>query len=480
MSETQSTDARTGRRRPPFAAALVAAAVLVGGGGTYLAVAAAGDDRGEAAGRTVVTDPRGGPAGTPAPGASTSPGTPPGIAPGEPDPNGGGRYRVAGPLPEAPERAHAYRDARKVTEADAARLARALGFAATPVKARGEWRVGPQKDGSGPELTLDESGHWRYVAQGPRSDDCPKGKHCPGDPTDGRVGEEAAKRAVVPMLKALGHADAAVYVEAGRVVAHPRVGGLPTRWYAAEFTVDGGGGIVAAEGRLATLVRDEALPVTDAEQAVRDLNASGQGSLGTRDGGSGAGDCASPVPLEGGGAPAATGAGTGTGAVGPTTGPCDPETGTPKRAEDVVTIREVVLGLAAYPLGSGATLVPAWLFVAEENGRTVRFSHPAVPLERLDEHPPAAGLALGGPEAGARELRVSFEGSPCSRYVVRAEESATEVGLRLFEVPNDRGGACISMAVSVHVTVTLDAPVGGRAVVDAESGEPLRKVAARR
>ncbi|WP_228982880.1 hypothetical protein [Streptomyces sp. DH12] len=466
MSETQSTDTPTGRRRPPLVAVLAAVAVLAGGGGTYLAVA--GGDRSEAADRMVVTHPRG-PAWTPAPGASASPGTPPGVAPGERDPNDAGRYRVAGPLPDAPDRAHTYRDAGKFTEADAARLARAFGFAAKPVHAHGLWRVGPQKDGSGPELTVDDTGDYRYVAQGPRSDDCAKGKRCPGGPDDKPKSDEAAKRAVAPLLKALGHPDAALYVEGDRVVAHPRVGGLPTRWYAAEFMVDASGGVVTAEGRQATLVRGEAVPVTSAEQAVRDLGNSGHGSRGGRGGGSGAGDCASPVPHRDGGPPASVPG-----------GPCDPRTGTPKRAQDVVTIREAVLGLAAYPVRSRAALVPAWLFTAEENGRTVRFSHPAVPLEQLNAYPPRPGMTLEGPRAGERELRVSFDGSPCSRYVVRPEESGTEVGLRLFEVPSDRGGACVSMAVPVYVTVTLDAPVGGRAVVDAESGEPLRKAAARR
>ncbi|MCP9943555.1 hypothetical protein LUX12_00030 [Streptomyces somaliensis] len=473
MSETRSsTDAHAGRRRPSLVAVLAAVAVLAGGGGTYMA--AADDEHGESAGRTVLSDPRGGPAGTPAPGGSGSPG----IAPGEPDPNTVGRYRVAGRLPEAPDRAHTYRDGRKATAADAARLARALGITVMPVKTRGQWHTGPQKDGSGPELWLNESGHWHYVARGPRSDDCPKGKRCPGNPSDGPQSERAAKRAVAPMLKALGFADAALYVEGGsrRVVAHPRIGGLPTHGYAVEFTVGAGGEVVAAKGELATLVRSETVPVTSLEQVVRDLNSSGRGrgSGDWRKGWPVSGDCTSSVPLPGGGMRREGGAASKAG------GPCGPKTGGSERAQDVVTIRKVVLGLAPYSVRSGAALVPAWLFTAEEKGRTIRFSHPAVPLEQLSGYPPGLGMTVETPRAGTRVLRVTFPGKACTSYVVRAEESAARVGLRRFEVSYDKR-LCIDIGgVVVHVTVPLDAPVGGRAVVDAESGEPFHQVAARR
>lgn len=145
-----------------------------------------------------------------------------------------------------------------------------------------------------------------------------------------------------------------------------------------------------------------------------------------------------------------------------------------------MTIRKVVLGLAPYSVRSGAALVPAWLFTAEEKGRTIRFSHPAVPLEQLSGYPPGLGMTVETPRAGTRVLRVTFPGKACTSYVVRAEESAARVGLRRFEVSYDKR-LCIDIGgVVVHVTVPLDAPVGGRAVVDAESGEPFHQVAARR
>ncbi|MCP9946121.1 hypothetical protein LUX12_17040 [Streptomyces somaliensis] len=124
------------------------------------------------------------PTGAAGPPCPPSPGgTPPGIAPGEPDPSGDERYRVGVALPKAPETAHAYRAQGRATAADAARLAKALGLAGAPVKGPVGWRVGPEKDGSGPSLSVYESGDWRYEARGPSTDDCRPGKQCGADPT---------------------------------------------------------------------------------------------------------------------------------------------------------------------------------------------------------------------------------------------------------------------------------------------------------
>ncbi|MER7831263.1 hypothetical protein [Streptomyces sp. NPDC095602] len=497
MSETEtSTDVRPGRRRPPLAAAWVAAAVLVAGGGTYLAVAPPGGSDAVSTGAAV--DGRGGPALSPSPGG-TAPGgegTGPGIAPGEPDPYGGDRYRVAGPLPDAPEKGHAYRAPGKVTAADAARLAKALGFTAPPVKGPVGWRVGPQKDGSGPSLNVYETGDWRYEARGPVGDDCARGKRCGTGPGDRPVSDEAARRAVAPMLKALGMADAAVRSETResmrRVTAEPRVDGLPTLEWGPEFTVDPGGGVVVAEGRLRDLARGEAYPVISAEQAVRELNQT-VGAVWPR---KGVGGCATPVPHGDGagapqaGVPGAAGAGTGgaaahdVGAVNPgagvqgagadPSGPCEPGTNPPKGpGEPQVTIRGAVLGLSPMSGRTGATLVPTWLFEGERDGRPHRFGYPAVPLERLYPKAEPSQLTVHPYTPQDQRLRVSFGGGVCNPYLVRVYETDSQVRLRLFEIPGGPNRACVAIALEVEATVTLDAPVGKRAVVDAATGRPL-------
>ncbi|MEU4259870.1 hypothetical protein AB0B42_19860 [Streptomyces fradiae] len=479
MSDTEtSTDAGPGRRRP-LAVALVAAAVLAAGGGTYLAVG--GPDGGARTVAGAADDGRGGPGASPSPGGTAPGGTAPGIAPGEPDPSGGERYRVAGPLPKAPEKGHAYRAPEKVTAADAARLAKALGFPGAPVKAPLGWRVGPERDGSGPSLHVDEAGHWRYEAQGPVTDDCPKGKRCPGDPTDRPVDDETARRAAAPLLEALGLADAVVRSEARgsvrTVTAEPRVDGLPTRDWGPRITVDAGGGVVSAEGRLSTPARGEAYPLISAEQAVRELNAT-VGATWPREG---VGGCATAVPhLDGSGPATADGDRAGSGpadgdrAGADPSGPCKPGTAVPKRpAEPEVTIRTAVLGLSPAVGWTGATLVPAWLFDGERDGRPYRFSYPAVPLERLYPTAEPSNLAVAPYGPGDRRLRVSFTGGACSPYLVRAYETDTRVRLRVFEIPGGPDRMCAAIALPVEATVVLEAPVGERAVVDAATGRPL-------
>ncbi|MEU2180398.1 hypothetical protein [Streptomyces thermolilacinus] len=498
MSETEtSTDVSPGRRRPPLAVALVAAAVLAAGGGTYLAVdRTGGGSDAVATGATV--DGRGGPALSPSPGGTApgtaSGGTGPGIAPGEPDPGGGERYRVAGPLPKAPEKGYAYRAPEKVTAADAARLAKALGLAATPVKGPVGWRVGPQKDGSGASLNVYESGDWRYEARGPVTDDCAPGKRCGTGPTGEPVSDEEARRAVAPLLKALGMADAAVYTEARdalrKVTAEPRVDGLPTRDWGTEFTVDAGGGVVLAEGRLSSPVRSEAYPVISAEQAVRELNRT-VGATWPREG---VGGCATPVPHGEGGTGPGTGradvAGTGVDAAGAggvgvqgggadaggvdPSGPCAPGTKTPKAPGDPeVTIRTAAFGLSPSVGRTGATLVPTWLFEGERDGRPYRFGYPAVPLERLYPKAEASHLTVAPYAPQDQRLRVSFTGGACGQYLVRVHESDSQVRLRLFEVPAGPHRVCVAIALPVTATVDLAEPIGDRAVVDAATGRPL-------
>ncbi|MDT9684541.1 hypothetical protein RND61_21140 [Streptomyces sp. TRM76323] len=464
MSETEnSTDTGPGRRRRPFAVALVAAAVLAAGGGTYLAV-----DRSGGGTAAAPAEGRGaGPALSPSPG-----GTSPGVAPGEPDPGGDDPYRLVGTLPKAPETAHAYRMRVKVTEADVARLAKALNVPGTPVKGPVGWRVGPRhSEGLGHSLDVYEGGEWRYEAQGPLTDNCPRGKRCKADPTDRPVSDEEARRAAAPLMKALGLADADVTLAtsgADRLVtAAPRVGGLPTRDWETVFTVDDGEGVTYAEGRLAAFVRGGTYPVISAEQALGELNETVR-AMWPR---GGTGDCATPAPLDG------TGAAKERAGADPS-GPCEPRTDLPKSPkESVTTIRTVTLGLSGVTGKTGETLAPSWLFEGERDGKPHRFDYPAVPLERLFPKPEKPEAMWSEPYVEPyapqdRRLRLSFGGGACSSYLVRVEETATQVRLRLFEIP-DGAGACPSIALSVSATVVLEEPVGDRAVVSAVTGKPL-------
>nr|WP_244904679.1 hypothetical protein [Streptomyces prasinopilosus] len=476
-----------GRRRSPGLAAAVAAAVLlVGGGGAYLAAGAAD-----------------GPGGGVAPGANGD-GTPPpltldahaeggthGIAPGEPNPYGAA-YRADGPLPEGPDAAPVYRARGQITEAQVARLAEALDVGGKPVAEGGSWRIGG-KDGSGPTLRVDRSapGTWTFSRYAPGPDACDgKGGTCEAPPVGGgpAVSEEAAKKAAAPVLKAVGQDDAKL--DAGqrtgvkRVVnAEPVVGGLPTYGWTTGVVVGAGGEVVGGSGRLSAPVKADTYPVMGAEEALELLNtAPGAGERAE------IGGCATPVPLEGDGAQAPQ-------------DPCAPATTLP--VKDTVTVEKAVFGLAAHSVDGQQALVPSWLFEVRptktQDGGTV--TYPAVepeylaPRERSGETgtgpaepghgdrptsaPATREVPVEGYTAEGRELTVTFTGGVCADYGTTADESGGRVTVTVTETsrPDE---VCILIAKEYRQTVRLDAPLGGREVVDAD-GEPvpLHKAGAR-
>ncbi|WP_309235770.1 hypothetical protein [Streptomyces sp. TRM64462] len=477
-TDVERTDAGPGRRRSPLAVSLVAAAVLAAGGGTYLAVAAAGGERGGTENAAVADGRGGGPGLSPAPSPSPSGGeTAPGIAPGEPDPSGG-MYRVAGPLPKGPEKAHAYRPQGAADLDDVQRLARLLGVPGTPQRDDAGWRIGPQKDGTGPILRVNREAPatWSYDAGGPVTDNCPKGaKKCPpGSPTGKPVGEEAAKKAAAPVLTALGlddaRLDASQVMDAVRVVnADPVVAGFPTFDWATGIRVGPGGEVVGGSGRLLEPVKGPSYPVMSAEQAVRELNESvaHRGRIG---------GCATPVPHDGPGR-AMGGDGTADSPTGTDPGGrCEPSAGS-ATPPATVTIHGAVFGLAGQLEKGRQALVPSWLFDAQRaDGERYRFAFPAVPVEKLAPEPGEPGAThtrVDRYAATDRTLTVWFTGGVCSRYTVRAEETPTEVRVRVYETPIELDRICIAIAVDLSDTVTLREPLGDRKVVDAVSGEAV-------
>lgn len=496
MSTERSVDEtaeRPRRRRSRLAVASVAATVLlVGGGGAYFAATASGDSSG------------GGDRDVPMGNGGTSPpplaldgyqdgpeGSSPGIAPGEPDPNGA-RYRVEGKLPQGPDSASVYQAHGEVTEAQVARLAKALGVPGTPTVRGGAWKVGPAKDGFGPSLQVGKEapGTWtftRYASGG--TDNCPKGKTCsgtspvaPGGSGDA-VSEEAAKKAAAPVLVAVGQEgadlDARQLMGSVRVVnADPKVGGLPTYGVATGVQVGADGQVVGGSGQLKAPDKGAAYPVLSARQTLDRLNDSGRG-----DGRGGIGGCATAVPhmkdmkdTEG-----TKGTKGLEGAKGERK-PCEPSAKPPE--PQPVSVTGARFGLAAHFVHGRQALVPSWLFEVKPQGAPESFTvtHPAVDPKYLKSPSPRAGspgddtsgkaVRITSYSVDGKALTVRFWGGVCSDYSAWASEDGDSVRVKVTGYAQE-GKVCVAMAEELTETVHLKEPLGDRKVVDGESGRAV-------
>ncbi|MEV3972737.1 hypothetical protein AB0K68_32085 [Streptomyces sp. NPDC050698] len=465
-----------GRPRTPAIIASVAAAVLlIGGGGAWLASNASGGT----GGGTTSGAPGGD--GTPPPlvldGYSEStPDDGNGIAPGEPNPYGA-TYRVDGPLPDGPGTAPVYRARGEVTAADVARLAKALGVEGSPVAQGEAWKIGGQ-DGSGPSLQVNKQapGSWTFSRYAPGSDNCKGTATCASPRTGGTpVSEDVAEKAAEPVLKAVGQddakRDASQVLGAQRVVnADPEVGGLPTHGWTTGITVGPDGDVVGGSGLLKAPVKGDTYPVVSAGKALELMN--GQPKKDHR---MGIGGCASPVPLKD-----------------KLEQPCEqPASGTP--AQDTVTVRDAVFGLAAHVVDGRQALVPSWLFEVTAPGAKDPFTvtYPAVepeflaspeptgPSDRPTSAPGPRAVKVDSYLAEGSELTVTFTGGVCADYDVKASEKGDEVTVSVTSVPwPDK--VCVMIAKQFQKTVRLDQPLGDRAVVDSDGkAVPLAKDGAR-
>ncbi|MFD9504974.1 hypothetical protein [Streptomyces sp. NPDC060035] len=478
MSTEQPENDVTGpRRRSPLAVASVAAAVLIaGGGGAYWASTAAGDGGGDA------SSPAAGDGSPPLLSldmSADSPSAPPqGIAPGEPDPHGSGVvYRASGELPDGPDTAAVHRAKGTVTAAEVARLAKALGVQGTPRTEGTVWKVGSDGDGSGPILRVIKQapGTWtfaRYGSGGP--DACESVTVCSKDAAPGTgspVSEKAAKAAAVPVLKAVGQDDAALdarqLMGSVRVVnADPVVDGLPTYGWSTGIQVGAGGEIVGGSGQVKGLEKGDTYPVISADEALKQLNAESRRTAKPS-----VGDCATPVPLE--------------------VDPSSPKTGCASRSgapvTTTVTVEKAVLGLAAQYVDGEQTLVPSWLFsvrpdgggpgstvtrVAVDPDYLAKESTQPAPEPTKDPGTDPGDATAGGRQiisysADGRTLEVTFWGGVCSTYTAHAKESGSAVRVTVTESQPEPGKACIMIAKELTRTVTLDAPLDGRKVLDA-------------
>ncbi|WP_373300510.1 hypothetical protein, partial [Streptomyces chromofuscus] len=468
---------RSSRRRTPVIVASVAAAVLlVGGGGAWLAASAGGSGGGTGSGA---------PAGNGTPPPLTldgySSGAPNGIAPGEPDPNGV-TYQADGALPDGPRSAAVHWPKGEVTEQDVVRLAQALGLTGTPVAAGQAWRIG-DRDGQGPALTVNRQppGTWTFHRYAPGTDNCQSVTVCSKTPSAGSddpVGEETARKAAAPILKAVGQdsakVDAGQVMGAQRVVnADPVVGGLPTYGRPTGVTVGAQGEVVAASGQLTTPVKGATYPVLSAERTLELMNAA-QGPAPRP----GIGGCADPVPLEN-DRPAA---------------PCADTPATHERQR--IAVEDAVFGLAAHSVEARPALVPSWLFEVRAPG--ARDSHtvpyPAIDPEYLSpapsgqpsprpsvpgDAPRTRDVRVEGYTAEGRELTVSFTGGVCADYEAEAVEGPGTVTVTVTERPwEDK--VCILIAKVHHRTVHLDEPLGDRKVIGSDGkAVPLEKPGAR-
>ncbi|MET9657027.1 hypothetical protein [Streptomyces sp. NPDC006510] len=486
-TERPDNDVTGPRRRSPLAVASVAAAVLLaGGGGAYWAATAADGD-GAAAGSA---DDSGGR--TPPPlsldagsdGSATPDGPVRGIAPGEPDPNGGRVvYRVSGKLPEGPRTAAVQRAKGTVSEAEVARLAKALKLPGTPHAEGTAWIVGSTRDGSGPVLRVNKQapGTWSFARYGSGgTDNCRKTAVCsseqlsPGG-SGSPVSESAARAAATPVLKAAGQDDAALdtrqLMGSVRVVnADPKVDGLPTYGWSTGIQVGPNGEVVGGGGQLKALEKGESYPVIGAAEALKQLN----GPASRKDAPADIGGCATPVPLDEGLKSPKAHCGARTGAERPTT---------------TVTVDKAVFGLAMQYEAGKQTLVPSWLFSVRPaaGGLGTTVSQVAVAPSYLAKDAPATTVPTpaptpppGNPEkpqrqllsysADGRTLSVTFWGGVCSTYTASATEDQNKVTVKVTETKQAGKKVCIMIAKELTRTVTLDAPLGDRTVVDAVSG----------
>ncbi|MCT2278944.1 hypothetical protein M3G91_15065 [Micromonospora chalcea] len=161
-------------------------------------------------------------------------------------------------------------------------------------------------------------------------------------------------------------------------------------------------------------------------------------------------------------------------------GPNDPVSTSASTPCVPLTVTEVRLGSAPVWTSRGRAEVPAWLFTVDEL---------AVPVARIAVAPRVTGRAPAGAVPGralpaglvsAQELR-AVDGDRID-YVLgvgACDGPPTPLVLERPDVVVIGGavvastGVCTAQLVLKPVSVTLDAPLGSRAVLDAASGAPL-------
>lgn len=524
------------KRRRSLAIATVAAAVLVvGGGGAYWASTASDDDGSHDGGRS--NNP------APLALDAYQAGDREGIAPGEPSPDQRGYRAAEELPDLPRKTAPVYRTAPKVSRADVERLAKALRVSGQPRLERGVWKVGGTPDRMTPTLRVKETGAggWSFTKFGaPGGDGClepphtmeddadssPSGPQC-GSLRDGTskggtkdagrsrdakgpkdapatidggsdpVSAAEAKEAAQPVLEALGQGDAKLdasrtYGAIRSVTADPTFDGLPSYGWQTTLEVGVDGEVAGANGFLNKLTKGDEYPVIGAEDAISGLN-TGAGNPSKPS----IGGCASTEPL----APDVDEDG-GTASDKREIAPCEPAPGAEPTTQ---WVHKATFGLGMRFAEGRQVLVPSWIFRvrpadAKDGEADFTVTYPAVDPKYLTGSQSGPGAPSTGEEGHGtdpgtgpstepekqiesysvqgKELTVRFYGGVCSTYTATADPSSSKVTVRVTgkQKPNVK---CVLMAKEMQRTITLDEPLGDRAVVDAVSGKPVPKDAPR-
>ncbi|MBO8203086.1 hypothetical protein JW613_33125 [Streptomyces smyrnaeus] len=454
-SETEGRPAPRSRRRQLSVVAVAAAVLVAGGGGAYWASSAfdgdtGGSGRGAGSDNAAGGERADGPPKLALDGTATSArDSGEGIAPGEPmGPRG---YRAEGELPDGPESAAVRKPGHDVSRGQVAKLAEALKVKGGVKAEEGRWQAGGGQ-GKGPRLTAERGGAggaWTYqngdtVPLDAEPDPAPGGKP---------LSAAEAKDAVRPALRALGLKDAEL--DAGSAVggtrtvtASPKVAGMPTHGWDSTFVVDDKGSVTRAQGSWNQTRKGAVYPVQSATATLDQLNKASQ----SRGGHAGEGE----------------------------------------QGKEPTKIGDAVFGLSLERSHGKPLLVPAWIYeVKRPGGGDMEVTHPAVKPEHLKPsktsgHPgkPGSGdVGSGGAKAvqaaesyrvAGRTLKLTFWGGVCDTYKATAEESGSEVKVRIeAEKKKDGKNVCVKIAKRQTVEVELDKKLGDRKVLDVRDGKQL-------
>ena len=157
-----------------------------------------------------------------------------------------------------------------------------------------------------------------------------------------------------------------------------------------------------------------------------------------------------------------------------------------------LSITGVELGSGLFLTDRGWRVLPAWLFSLSgiQNPAKVFAVGPSAiysaPVSRGGVSPAQMSVAVG---AGGRQMVVNFVGAaagtgPCTAsYTLSLKESKQAVAVAVISHahggPLGKDVACSLVGCGRHVTAELDAPLGGRVVVDASSDGAVSATPAR-
>lgn len=394
-------------------------------------------------------------------------------------------YPLVGTLPTGPTSAVVYRFASSPTGSDLAdRLGAALHLSGTPTRHAHGWEV----TGDQGWLRLRDDGTWAYWSS---RADCPDQVDI--DSADGSVTAISCP-APLPTPKDV-MTDAEALAAAKPVLAAAGADGTPTvtRYdlveVSAERTVDGldvvGGdtsvtvgssGILSASGTAGTPDAGPAYPIVTAAQALALLRVQPQPAIA----------CIQGAFCPGVGVRHVTGARLGL-------VPGD-DAGTPvllpawlftvkEQAAPIAMMAVQARYLADPDSGSGGGTASASSVPGSSGGGSAASPGSPVPVPPATDMPAPAPSATSAPRSSAvtidratlsadgRTLTLWGEGGVCSDYTADSKEDATHVYAVLRATPSKPSGmACPDLAKAVSASVTLDAPLGSRTVVD--SGDP--------